>query len=211
MARKCKEDADLTCSALLDAAEQTFYEKGVASTTLNDIASAAGMTRGAVYWHFKDKADVLQAMLARAMMPKEAMIAQLEAASDADALGSLRTMCVQSLVNLAQSPSQQRVYSVLFLKCENVGALESVLELKRAQQCEYKSKIQAVMDKAVASGQLPRDTDVPMAQQAVANFISGTMREWLFAPQAYALDARAPALVDMLLAGLQASPPRRVV
>jgi TetR/AcrR family acrAB operon transcriptional repressor len=208
MARKSKEDAELTCSALLDAAELTFFEKGVASTTLNDIATAAGLTRGAVYWHFKDKADVLEAMFARAMLPKQAMLAELEAASDTDPLGALRTMCVQALSNLALSATQQRVYSVMFLKCENVGDLEAVLESKRAQQCEFKERIQAVLHKAAASGQLPPDTDVVLSQQSIGNFMSGTMREWLFAPDAYRLDISAPAMVNMLFAGLVACPPR---
>jgi TetR/AcrR family acrAB operon transcriptional repressor len=43
----------------------------------------------------------------------------------------------------------------------------------------------------------------------ISNFMAGTMREWLFAPEAYALDTCAPAMVDMLLAGLQACPPRK--
>ncbi len=208
MVRKSKEDAELTCAALLDAAEQTFFEKGVSHTSLQDIATAAGLTRGAVYWHFKDKADLLQAMFARAMLPKEAMIAELEAASDADPLGALRTMCVKALSNLAQSPTQQRVYSVMFHKCETVGELESLVEHKRANQCGYKAKIHAVLHKAVATGQLPRDTNVPLAHQTIANFMSGTMREWLFAPDSYALDVCAPAMVDMLFAGLVACPPR---
>jgi hypothetical protein len=82
-----------------------------------------------------------------------------------------------------------------------------VLDSKRAQQCEYKAKIQGVLKKATTNGQLPPDTDVVLAQQTIGNFMSGTMREWLFAPQAYRLDASAPAMENMLLAGLVACPP----
>ena len=103
MARKTKDDAQLTSAALLDAAERVFFENGVASTTLNDIAAAAGMTRGAIYWHFKDKADLLRAMFVRAMLPMEAMLKELEQASGDDPLHALRTMCVQALINLSQS------------------------------------------------------------------------------------------------------------
>lgn len=51
MARKTREEAEQTRYLLLDTAEQLFSEKGVSKTTLADIASAAGLTRGAVYWH----------------------------------------------------------------------------------------------------------------------------------------------------------------
>ncbi len=58
--RRTKEDAQLTREALLDAAEVLFAQRGVSRTSLQEIAKAAGMTRGAVYWHFKDKARAVQ-------------------------------------------------------------------------------------------------------------------------------------------------------
>src|SRR5256885_1645441 len=65
LARRTKEDAFATRNSLLDAAEQVFYEQGVARASLNEIAQRAGATRGAVYWHFKDKLDLFYAMLDR--------------------------------------------------------------------------------------------------------------------------------------------------
>jgi TetR/AcrR family acrAB operon transcriptional repressor len=52
MARKTKEEAQETRNAILDAAELVFQEHGVSHTSLAEIAAAAGVTRGAVYWHF---------------------------------------------------------------------------------------------------------------------------------------------------------------
>lgn len=60
--RKTKEEAERTYHALLDAAGKTFIRQGVAKTTLNEIASEAGLTRGAVYWHFKNKDAVIRAL-----------------------------------------------------------------------------------------------------------------------------------------------------
>ncbi|MBY0410356.1 MAG: TetR family transcriptional regulator, partial [Burkholderiaceae bacterium] len=57
MARRTKEDANATRTRLIDAAESVFLQKGVSRASLNDIARAAGTTRGAIYWHFKDKVD----------------------------------------------------------------------------------------------------------------------------------------------------------
>lgn len=62
MARKTKEDTEKTYHALLDAATAVFSEQGVSNTTLNQIAKAAGMTRGAVYWHFENKDAVIKAL-----------------------------------------------------------------------------------------------------------------------------------------------------
>ena len=65
MARKTKEDAELTYHALLDAATALFIRQGIARTTLNNIAAEAGMTRGAIYWHFDNKDAVIQALWER--------------------------------------------------------------------------------------------------------------------------------------------------
>ena len=50
---------------VLDAAEIVFKQQGVAASTLNDIAKMAGMTGGAIYWHFKDKCERVRAMCER--------------------------------------------------------------------------------------------------------------------------------------------------
>ncbi len=70
MARKTKAEAEATRESLLDAAESMFMEKGVARASLEEIARTAGVTRGgAVYWHFRNKQDILDAMLERVRAP----------------------------------------------------------------------------------------------------------------------------------------------
>ena len=71
MARRTKQDAQATREALLDAAERVFELRGVSHTSLAHIAEAAGLTRGAVYWHFKDKAALFNAMMERVTLPME--------------------------------------------------------------------------------------------------------------------------------------------
>lgn len=60
MARKTKEDAEKTYFALLESAADLYSSQGYARTTINEIASHAGMTRGAFYWHFQSKEDVIK-------------------------------------------------------------------------------------------------------------------------------------------------------
>ena len=62
MARKTKEEAQKTFYALLEAAQRLFINKGIANTTLNQIAKEAGMTRGALYWHFENKEALILAL-----------------------------------------------------------------------------------------------------------------------------------------------------
>ena len=63
--KRTKEDALKTKQALIDASLEVFLEKGYSATTLEDIAKKAGVTRGAVYWHFKGKDDFYRELYER--------------------------------------------------------------------------------------------------------------------------------------------------
>ncbi len=54
-----------TQSALLDAAETLFFEKGVENTSVADVAAKAGCSVGALYHHFRDKKALLYALYDR--------------------------------------------------------------------------------------------------------------------------------------------------
>jgi AcrR family transcriptional regulator len=69
MARRTKEDALATRELLLDAAERVFHRRGVSRTTLQEIAQDAGLTRGAIYWHFQNKGELFHAMMERVTLP----------------------------------------------------------------------------------------------------------------------------------------------
>jgi AcrR family transcriptional regulator len=65
MARKTKQEAMLTRNAILDAGEQLFIARGFQRVTLDEIAKHAKVTRGAVYWHFCNKSDLLWEIFVR--------------------------------------------------------------------------------------------------------------------------------------------------
>ena len=56
--RKSKEDTQLTREKIIESAFESFFELDYAETSLSLIAENAGMTRGAIYWHFKDKNEL---------------------------------------------------------------------------------------------------------------------------------------------------------
>ena len=211
MARKTKEDTEHTYSALLDAAEVVFKEKGVAASTLNDIAKMAGMTRGAIYWHFKDKSELVHAMCERATLPMEAMFNEITAVAGDDPLGSIRKLTVHALTQVAVSPQQQTVFDILFHKCEKTGEMAPMFEREQQSRCECHSQIEALLRQAVTLGQLPVDTDTALAMQALHSFMVGLMHEWLLDPSAYDLAKHAEALIDTMIAGLRIAPPRNRV
>lgn len=65
--RKTREEAARTRQMVIDAAKAEFCAKGYASTRLEDIASAVNMTRGAIYWHFRNKLVLFEQLVDHAM------------------------------------------------------------------------------------------------------------------------------------------------
>lgn len=65
MVRRSRQDAEETREHILDAAEQCFRDAGICSTTLQMIATKAGCTRGAIYWHFREKNELLKHIVER--------------------------------------------------------------------------------------------------------------------------------------------------
>ena len=59
-----------------------FYANGVERTTLADVAQAAGIPLGNVYYYFKTKHDLIQAVVEARLSEARAMLAGIEAAHD---------------------------------------------------------------------------------------------------------------------------------
>src|SRR3954463_12681891 len=71
-----------TRDALLDAAVSVFARRGFHGASLDEIAETAGYTRGAIYKHFADKEEMLQAASTRL---NERVLTQFAELPDADA------------------------------------------------------------------------------------------------------------------------------
>jgi TetR/AcrR family acrAB operon transcriptional repressor len=210
MARRTKEEALATREQLLDAAEQVFRERGVGHASLAEVADAAGVTRGAIYHHFESKAELFQALMARAEMPIDTAFEDFENQDIADPLALFRQQGLQALDHLTSSRQIQNIFEILYLRCEYTDELASVATQQVQDRFECLAKCKAVLDQAVAKGQLPADTDTHLAAHGAFAFVSGLMRDWVEAPDTFDLKAAAPQLIDTYIAGLRANPPRRI-
>jgi len=208
--RKTKVQAADTRDHLLDAAEQVFRAHGVAKTSLTVVAAAAGVTRGAVYWHFRDMADLLTAMCQRAPLPLEAMLDAPGARAAEDPLAAVRAGVVAALARLANDPRTQAVFEVVVHKAEMTGDLAPIAAAQERDRGDCLIHLETVLEHAVRIGQMPVDTDTSLAARLLHACVSGIMREWVLDTGAYDLAARAPCLVDAMLGGLAANPPRRI-
>lgn len=205
MVRRTKEEAEATRLQLLDAAERCFREKGVASTTLDDIAKTAGHTRGAVYWHFENKTDIFEAVCERVNTPMQAMLSNLAADPGEDPLGHLRKDAIHVLRMLAGCERVQAVFEIKFCKLDGGPDFDNLRlrELETDRRCL--AMLEVVFAAAIRCDQLPGHLSARDVAEAMHAYVGGLMRNWV-ERRDYDLETMAPWLVNVFLTGLRHSP-----
>jgi TetR/AcrR family acrAB operon transcriptional repressor len=201
MVRRTKTEALETRNSLLDAAEHLFQARGVSRTSLNDIANEAGTTRGAIYWHFKDKADLFNAMMERVTMPLECSLANTALATS-HPLFALREAMMGALRQAANDEQTRRVFEVATHKVEYVPEMQAV----RDRHLRVRNECMAMTEKALGHA-VQRDSirlAMPLSTAALGLHVmlDGLIQNWLLDPQAFDLVRSGRHTVDAYLAGL---------
>lgn len=206
MVKKTKEEAQETRNRLLDTAEEVFHCKGVSQTTLNDIACAAGMTRGAIYWHFKNKVDLFNAMCDRVTLPMETM-AEAGAGTDvADPLGELRQTARFLFQQVSRDIHAHRVFDILFNKCEFVSELGPVVERDSRVRNQFKQRFERIFQNAKVRGQVAPSLDHQLAVISYQSFVTGILRLWLLDPDSFDLESEGGRMLEGFFDMLRNSP-----
>jgi len=206
MARKTKAQALETRHQILDAALSLFSEQGVVATSLADIASAAGVTRGAIYWHFKNKADLLHEIWLRCDAGLDDVEIEYQTKYPGDPLSVIRAMLIYILASTAQDPQRRALMEIIFHKCEFVGEMTTLQDMRQSLLLESYERIEVVLRECIASRQLPAGLNTRQSARMMCGYINGMMESWLFNPQAFDLAADAPQLVNAFLDMLRLSP-----
>lgn len=202
MARKTKAEALETREDLLDAAEQVFLQRGVARTSMQDIAAAAGLTRGAVYWHFKDKAAVFEAMMDRVVMPCDAALANAMTGPAEQTLSALRLLAMVPLQAMVEHTRTQRTFHIAMHLTEYTGDMQQVQDRHRASIDEFLGHVETLMLRLRAREQLGAAVQPRAAAMGFFCLVDGMMRQWTLAPTSFDLLASGTQVIDTYLSGL---------
>ncbi|KFK97566.1 MULTISPECIES: multidrug efflux transporter transcriptional repressor AcrR [unclassified Serratia (in: enterobacteria)] len=209
MARKTKQQALETRQQILDAAVREFSERGVSATSLTDIATAAGVTRGAIYWHFKNKVDLFSEVCELS----ESKIGDLEVEYQAkypdNPLRILREILIYILTATVIDSRRRDLMEIVFHKCEFVGEMMPFHDARKILYLEGYERIESVLRNGMNHGQLPADLHTRRAAIILHAYVTGLMENWLFMPESFDLKAEASVLVDAFIDMVQLSPSLR--
>lgn len=148
---------------LLDAAESVFAQRGYRVATVDDIAKAAALTKGAVYSHFNSKEELFQASVRRRFQERleafENIVAQDMPLSDQTSLAAL---------DFAKSVDGEADWALLFLEAwaEMIRSPSFGAEL-RAINDEFRAAFAAAIDNMRAAQGL----ELPIESDAIAEML----------------------------------------
>lgn len=201
--KKTAAEAAETRQAILRAALSVFSQRGYAATTLDQVARAAGVTRGAVYWHFANKAALYQALL-QSYGDRAGPILQQAAAEGGDFLTILRRILTRLLARLEEDGELRAVMELSLFKTEHSDELAQVVATQRAGTRDVVAQLAGVMQQGIAAGALRADGDPFDIARGFLAYQQGLFMLWLADPESFSLRARAAALADLFIGGISA-------
>ncbi len=168
MVRKTKEEAEITKQRIIDAARSVFLSRGVSRSTLEHIAAEADVTRGAVYWHFKNKTDIFYAMRDQVFLPLiDRMDYTLNIDSDCDPLTLIEMTLCDTIRELNANVVMRQTYEIMMMKCEYVDEFATVLQqllnncssiVEKIEACYVRAKAQHLLINTANPHALALDT-----------------------------------------------------
>jgi AcrR family transcriptional regulator len=184
--RRTKAEAEQTRESVIRAAVTVFLERGVARATFDEIARAAGVTRGAVYWHFQNKLDIFLTLERRANRQNEEfgelLKARLAADRGLDPLDELAGAIREGLHAFEANPERCRILTVLWQRCEYVGEMLPALERQQRADAALRELFEAVIALAATRGRVAPGWPPALAARALLLLINGSVADWLREP-----------------------------
>lgn len=199
--KRTQEEAEQTRQALLEAAEQVFGRQGFAATRLSDIAEAANVTRGAIYHHFGNKQDLINALQQERFNPY-LKIADDALNSDLNPKEKIKNMCTE-LLHRAHN-------DVTFLTQERFFFLKDIEFCNDKKMCkemekrghEFVQKIMPVIVEGQKTGDIRSDISPMLAAINIIAYIRGLVVLLITGLGDELFENQTDVLVETLFKGL---------
>jgi AcrR family transcriptional regulator len=140
----------ITINGILEAARMLFLEKNYADVTISDIATAAEVSKGALYHHFSSKEDIYLKMMHHYLREIQAVTQ----ATSENSTGSCRERLRQSLTTFLQLPDE--LLNVLRLVRRDINIFTHPMrqELIAAYQSAVPEQVESILRDGIATGEI---------------------------------------------------------
>ena len=201
--KKKTRNSVATKKEILQAAIEVFVKRGFTRASLEEIAVEAGVTRGAVYWHFENKHDIFEALQDELYCPLTTSILQdMEKKCD-DSLAQLEKLCVKLLTDLDEDETRKKILQIFFCKCDYSCGMDDILAKQRAQKLKNIKIFSQYFELAKKKKLLAKDVDPHITAISLACYMTGLVVEYLRNPQLFKLKQQAKLLMKQFFVALR--------
>lgn len=194
--RRTKEDAAKTRQAVVDAALRLFSQRGYSGTTFRAIADEAGCSRGPIYWHFANKQELFDEILAYSQRPLEALVV-----TDLDLdhpVAAARSFAERWLDLLTEDRYFRQSFEIFLNKTEFTDDMAATVARQRAlttSLVENFAKLVSAhrLDQASTETYTSKPRDAAVSMYA---YLMGMTQTWLFNDAVIDLAAAKETVVD---------------
>jgi TetR/AcrR family acrAB operon transcriptional repressor len=201
--RRSKEDSLKTRRSIVLAARRVFARRGVSQTSMEHIATAAGVTRGAIYGHFRDKVALFRDMRDAAKVPLMDTIDEILLHDPADPLAGVEKYLLKVLGTLRDDAATRDTFRILIFKCEYVGEMEGETARQVERTRDLAAKLERAYKLAARRGVLRKGLPPRLAALGTTAFLVGLIRLWLLDEDEKLARRDTTRLVRSHIAGLR--------
>jgi len=201
--RKTKTEAQKTRQHLLDAALEVFWRDGVTRASLQAIAQEAGVTRGALYWHFKNKEDLFETLFEQQYADFFAAFNDQTLRDNQDVWTHLQHNLTAMFETLATRESKHKFCNVMFSKCDQTAGNETITELACRYHRLFQKQIAYALQLSREQGRLPENTDIELAAIYLESSLVGLIKIWIDEPERFDLIAKSKRVIAANMRALQ--------
>ncbi len=202
--RRTKEDAEQTRLKIIAAALELFSKNGYSNTTLAMIADEAGFSRGPIYWHFKNKDELYQAVLGFSQQPLEKLITQSQSMAERP-LEALEHFVSEWFRLLLEDRWHRQSFEILLNKTEFTEQMADTLARERKLTRDIVTLLETLIEAASPSSD-PGTAKPHSRALFVYASLMGITHSWLFSPELFNLKSQQTFFTKQLLADCR--PPR---
>jgi len=195
MVRKTKAEAEQTRQEIIDAARCVFHECGVSRTSLEKVARVAGVTRGAVYWHFANKAELFFAMREESLKILDQVDAYLDSPDIPNPLDAIERSLLEFFSILENDAVVRQTFEIMSLRCEYVEEFASVLLEVNKPCLDFLAKLKVTYQRAQDSGHMRAGLEAEGMAYDTLSFTGGLFNNWLASAPGDDLRLRVPAMI----------------
>lgn len=178
MARKTREESENTKALILKSALDCFYEKGFSRTTFEDIALRINLTKGAVYWHFKNKAELL-AELIRQRIEQDRQEIGSQYANPAS-VNELREFFRREAEHIEQSPEVRKFIFFTLFQVEWSDSVFNQVQAKTGEIHDFHFKTaKHALTAAKKNGEISDRTDVKLISTIIVSVWRGLINTYV--------------------------------